>query len=71
MAAYNHALLSGQKLCKLKGAVVDSRVNTQIVFEDAADQGRINENVRATFNETEMHPGMELKGIEYENNKII
>lgn len=71
MAAYNHALLTGQKLSKLKGAVVDSRVNTQFIFEDAADQAKINENVHAGFNETSMHPGMELKGIEYENNKII
>lgn len=51
--------------------VVDSRVNTQFIFEDAADQAKINENVLAGFNETSMHPGMELKGIEYENNKII
>lgn len=64
MAVYNHALLRGKMTSGLQGAVVDSRVNTKFAFEDAATMDMINENVKAGFSNTDMHPGMELKGVD-------
>lgn len=64
MAVYNHALLRNKMTSKLQDSVVDSKVNTKFVFEDASIMDMINENVKAGLNNTDMHPGMELKGVD-------
>jgi len=64
MAVYNHALLRGKMTSKLSNSVVDSKVNTKFVFDSPSSMDMINENVMAGFNNSEMHPGMELKGVD-------
>jgi len=64
MAVYNHALLRGQMTSKLSNSVVDSKVNTKFVFDSPSSMDMINENVSAGFNNSSMHPGMELKGVD-------